>query len=169
MNNKYVINEILKMGFKYSGVRGIYVLDRIAFKDKFDEDGKNDWDKSSGKKKLQEWAEKNLTKETLKQFDVDIPTIEEVFSQKMLDLHLLGRKFKSRQFPLFMNSDNRMMEFYDIPVCWWTKTAYAGHTYTMWYVVADGVLDHDITYCAYGFVPVLRRKKVFIKCKTVLA
>ena len=154
MNNKYVINEILKMGFKYSGVRGIYVLDRIAFKDKFDENGNNDWEKSTGKKKLQEWAEKNLTKEILKQFDVDIPTVEEVFSHKMLNLYLLRRKLESKQFPLFMNSDNRMTEFDDIPVCWWTKTAYDGHTYTVWYVVADGGLDYDTVDGTFGFVPV---------------
>ena len=159
MNNKYVINEILKMGFKYSGVKGIYVLNRVAFNGSFDKDGRNNWEESSVKKKLQEWAENNLTKEILEQFEIDLPTVEEVFSQKMLNLYESSRKLKSKQFPLFMNSDNRMMEFNGKPMWWWTRSAKAGYAHLICIVHSDGGIDFCDAYFTGGFVPVLRRKK----------
>lgn len=148
-------------GFHFNpvGVDGIYVLDHVAFKDKFDEDGINNWEKSSGKKKLQEWAEKNMLKEILEQFDVDIPAIEEVFSQKMLNLFESTKNLKSCQFPIFQNSDNRMMEFDGRSICWWTRSAYPNDVSNrMQLVYTDGSTCN--TYADYrnGFVPVLRRK-----------
>lgn len=148
-----------ELNFLESGVEGIYILDRVAFEDKFNEKCHNDWNKSSGKKKLQKWAEKNLTKEILEQFDVDLPTVEEVFSQKQLNLYETGRKLKSKQFPIFQNSDNRMMELDGKPMCWWTKTANTGYTCYVWDVYTDGSMDYDFADDADGFVPVLRRKR----------
>lgn len=146
--------------FIYSGVEGIYVLDRVAFKDKFDEDGNNDWEKSSGKKKLQEWAEENLTKEILEQFDVDIPAIEEVFSQKMFNLWGdPAYKLISEQLLIFQNSDNRMMEFEGRPLWWWMRSAYAGDAYRVWNVDTDGGMYNYGANFTGGFVPVLRRRK----------
>lgn len=146
--------------FKPTGVDGIYVLDRVAFKDKFDEDGNNDWEKSSGKKKLQEWAEKNLTKEILDQFEVDLPTVEEVFSQKMLNWWGSDsvKGLVSKQFPIFKDSDERMKEFEGKPTWWWTRSAYAGDANIVWLVSTGGSVSHNLAYYAYGFVPVLRRK-----------
>ena len=147
-----------ELNFLETGVDGIYILDHAAFKEKFDEGGNNGWEKSSGKKKLQKWAEKNLTKEILEQFDIDIPTVEEVFSQKMLNLYESSRNLKSRQFPIFQNSDNRMMELDGKPMWWWTRSAYADSAYGVWTVYPGGGMHYYGAYHAYGFVPVLRRK-----------
>lgn len=147
-----------ELNFLESGVDGIYVLDHVAFKDQFDEDGKNDWEKSTGKKKLQEWAEKNLPKEILEQFGVDLPTIEEVFSQKMFNLYKSSKKLKSKQFPIFQNSDNRMMEFEGKPEFWLTRSACAGYDYAVMVVSCGGNLDSNGAYFALGFVPILRKR-----------
>lgn len=140
------------------GVDGIYILDRVAFKAPFDEDGGNDWEKSTGKRKLQKWAEKNLPKEGLERFEVDLPTVEEIFSQKMINLYNVGGQFKSKQFPIFQNSDNRMMEL-EGKSMWWTRCTNVGSVYDVWCVSADGTMYTSGSYNTYGFVPVLRRKE----------
>lgn len=154
-------------GFHFNpvGVEGIYILDRVAFVGEFDEYSSNDWKKSSGKKKLQEWAKKNLTKEILERFKIDLPTIEEVFSQKMLDLYSdysdlysASGKLKSKQFPIFQNSDNRIMEFGGKPMWWWTKTALADDVHNVWFFEIDGNATTGYVIFKGGFVPVLRRK-----------
>ena len=151
-------------GFHFNpvGVEGTYMLDQVAFVGEFDEYSKNDWKKSSGKKKLQKWTKKNLTKEILEQFEVDLPTVEEVFSQKMLNLYNEsdndGGKLKSKQFPIFQNSDNRMMEFDGKPMWWWTKTALAGDVRNVWFFETDGNANTGDVILEGGFVPVLRRK-----------
>lgn len=147
-----------ELNFLETGVDGIYVLDRAAFGDAFDEDGNVCWDESTGKKKLQEWAEKNLTKEILEQFEADLPTVEEVFSQKQLNIYESSRSLKSHQFPLFQNSDNRMMELDGKPVCWWTRSTNAVYVDYVWDVTYSGSIDYDSAYFTLGFVPVLRMK-----------
>lgn len=150
--------DINGLHFNFSGVDGIYVLDHIAFIGKFDENGNNDWDKSSGKRTLQEWAENNLPKEILERFDVDLPTVDEVFSQKTLNLFESLRELKSKQFPIFQNSDNRMMESDGKPMCWWTRSADADLDFDVCLVNADGGMCNYYADTEYGFVPVLRRR-----------
>lgn len=147
-----------ELNFLETGVDGVYILDRVAFKGAFDQGDNSDWDKSTGKKKLQEWAEKNLTKEILERFDADLPTAEEVFSQKQLNLYESSRGLKSKQFPIFRNSDDRMMELDGTPTWWWTKSAYAGYDDRVWSVSVDGGMYAYGARYAIGFVPVLRRK-----------
>lgn len=148
-----------QLNFLETGVDGIYVLDHVAFKDFFDEGDENDWDKSTGKKRLQRWAEEYLPEKILEQFDVDLPTAEEVFSQKQLNVHDTSRNLKSRQFPIFQNSDNRMMEFDGEYVCWWTRSAYGGILVRRkWVVYPHGSMGYDHVNHACGFVPVLRKK-----------
>lgn len=148
-----------ELNFLETGVDGIYVLDHVAFKDIFNEDDNTDWDKSIGKKKLREWAESNLPDEILEQFDVDLPTAEEVFSQKMLNTDRSGKNLKSRQFPIFQNSDNRMMEFDGNYICWWTRSAYDGFVRRKLAVFPIGGVSYDYVDHANGFVPILRKKK----------
>ena len=147
-----------ELNFLDSGVDGIYVLDRVAFEGPFDNKCDNDWEKSSGKKKLQEWAKKNLPEKILEQFDVDLPTVEEVFSQKMLNLYESGSKLKSKQFPIFQNSDNRMMELHGKSRWWWTKSALAGFDIYVRLVNDDGSLSEGTAKFSYGFVPILRKR-----------
>lgn len=149
-----------ELNFLETGVEGIYILDHVAFKGKFDEDGNNGWEKSSGKKKLQKWAEKNLTKEILEQFDIDIPTVEEVFSQKMLNWWREDsvKGLVSKQLPIFKDSDERMKELGGKPSWWWTRSAYAGYADYVWRVYTDGSLNLNHANGIGGFVPVLRRK-----------
>lgn len=147
------------LNFLRSGNIDIYILDRVALEAAFDEDNNNDWEKSTGKKKLQEWAEENLPKEILERFDVDLPAAEEVFSQKTLNLDKSSRKLKSKQLPIFQNSDNRMMELDGEPKGWWTKTTCADYGITAWIVFPDGGMGYFCACTPYWFVPVLRRKK----------
>lgn len=149
------------LNFLETGVDGIYVLDHVAFKERFDEDGNNDWEKSSSKEKLQGWAEKNLPSEILEQFYVDILTAEEVFSQKTINWcgANCAKSLISKQLPIFQNSDNRMMEFDGRPIWWWTRSAVAGCNTYMWGVCADGGINSNDTLCERGFVPVLRKRK----------
>ena len=147
-----------ELNFLESGVDGIYVLDRVAFRGYFDREGNNDWEKSSGKKGLQEWAKVNLPKEILERFDVDLPTVEEVFSQKMLNLYELGRNLESKQLPIFQNSDNRMMQCGGRIAWWWTRSAHADFDADVWLVNGVGAIDYYGAYNIYSFVPVLRAK-----------
>lgn len=147
------------LNFLYSGVKGIYVLDHIAFMERFDNRAKKGWEKSTGKKKLEEWAKENLPKKILERFNVDLPTVEEVFSQKMLNLFRLGRNLKSKQLPIFQNSDNRMMEFDGKIVWWWTRSAYRGYATSVWDVLSTAALDYCYAGFVNGFVPVLREKE----------
>lgn len=157
---KIVTKNEETLNFLETGVEGVYILDCIAFEGKFDEDGNNDWDKSSGRKKLQEWAKKTLPNEILEQFDVDLPAIEEVFSQEVFDLCKLDRKLKSKQFPIFRSSDNRMMEFDGKPRWWWTRSAYGGIRGNVWRVTPYGIAANpDFSYYTSGFVPALRKHK----------
>lgn len=146
--------------FNPAGVDGIYVLDRVAFKDKFDEDGNNDWEKSSGKKLLEQWFKEHAPAEIQEQFDIDLPTVEEVFSQKMINWWG-GDSVKglvSKQFPIFKDSDERMKEFEGKPIWWWTRSARAGLANHVWTVSTGGSMGIYDAYSARGFVPVLRRK-----------
>ena len=146
--------------FKPTGVDGVYISDCAVFKAPFDKDGCNDWDKSSGKKLLEQWFKEHAPAEIQEQFDIDLPTVEEVFSQKMINWWG-GDSVKglvSKQFPIFKDSDERMKEFEGKPIWWWTRSAGAGHAYCVWYVTTDGSLDRSYASYAYGFVPVLRRK-----------
>lgn len=152
-------NNAETLNFIHVGVEGTYVLDHVAFMDKFDNFRQKEWDKSSGKRKLQEWAENNLPKEILEQFDVDIPTAEEVFSQKMLNSIEYGKRLKSKQFPIFQNGDNRMMEFNGNPVMWWTRSAHAVDFDVVWGVLKGGSIFNDEVRQSYGFVPILRKRK----------
>ena len=160
-----------ELNFLESGLDGIYVLDHVVFRDQFDGyaneswekstfDGYEDycWENSTGKKKLQKWAEENLSKEILEEFEVDIPTVEEVFSQKMFNLYKPDMKRKSKQFPVFRDSDNRMMEFDGEPMCWWTKSIWLGEVNYMSCVDFAGNVSFNSIYRMSGFVPVLRRK-----------
>lgn len=147
-----------ELNFLETGVDGIYVLDHVAFRDIFNEDDNTDWDRSIGKRKLREWAENNLPDEILEQFDVDLSTVEEVFSQKLLNTDKEGTNLKSRQFPIFQNSDNRLMEFNGSYVCWWTRSAYGGYVRRKWVVYPFGYISFDYVDHANGFVPVLRKK-----------
>ena len=148
-----------QFNFLETGVEGIYVLDHAAFRGQFDEESNNDWEKSSGKKKLQKWAENNLPKEILEQFEVDIPTAEEVFSQKMLNLYESGRKLKSKQFPIFKDSNERIKELDGKPIWWWTRSTCTKTYCDVWLVLTDGGMhESSLTEYPRGFVPVLRRK-----------
>lgn len=148
-----------ELNFLETGVDDIYILDHVVFKDKFDECGNNYWETSSSKKKLQEWAKENLSNEILNQFDIDLPTVEEVFSQKMLNLYELGSNIESKQLPIFQNSDNRMMELDDEPIQWWTKTTHTNFVDNVWLVYLDGGMRYRCPNEMNGFVPVLRKKK----------
>jgi len=147
--------------FKPTGVDGVYVSDRAVFEAPFDKDGCNDWEKSSGKKLLEQWFKENAPIEIQERFDIDLPTVEEVFSQKMINWWG-GDSVKgltSKQFPIFKDSDERMKEFEGKPMWWWTRSARAGHAYTVWSVDTDGGIDDDYTALnTFGFVPVLRAK-----------
>ena len=160
-----------ELNFLETGVDGVYVLDRVAFRDRFDKDGNSDWEKSTGRKRLREWAESNLPKEILDRFDVDIPAVEEVFSQKMLNIFKSGKGLKSRQLPIFRDSDNRMMEFDDSNLngklmWWWTSSAYGGDDDArhVWSVYTDSSLYYDDAYNTNGFVPVLRKREGEAEC-----
>ena len=148
-----------ELNFLETGVDGIYVLDRIAFMDYFD-DNNNDWEKSAGKKKLQKWAEQNLPKEILDQFDVDLPTIGEVFSKRTLKWWKPAIKPTSKQFPIFKKIKNRIRKFKGgNPTLWWTRSTDIGIDYLAWIVDLCGGMNRDYTGNPNGFVPVLRRKK----------
>jgi len=146
--------------FKPTGVDGVYISDCAVFKAPFDKDGCNDWEKSSGKKLLEQWFKEHAPIEIQEQFDIDIPTVEEVFSQKMINWWG-GDSVKglvSKQFPIFKDSDERMKEFEGKPIWWWTRSASAGSADLVWGVETDGGIGINSAYYAYGFVPVLRRK-----------
>ena len=146
--------------FKPTGVDGVYVSDCAVFKAPFDKDGCNDYEKSSGKKLLEQWFKEHAPAEIQEQFDIDLPTVEEVFSQKMINWWG-GNSVKglvSKQFPIFKDSDERMKEFEGKPTWWWTRSAYAGVADIVWDVHADGSMYDYGASSTYGFVPVLRRK-----------
>lgn len=146
--------------FKPTGVDGIYICDCAVFKAPFDKDGCNDYEKSSGKKALEQWFKEHAPAEIQEQFYIDLPTVEEVFSQKMLNWWG-GDSVKglvSKQFPIFKDSDERMKEFEGKPTWWWTRSAYAGYANHVWDVRTDGSIDDSRANYAIGFVPVLRRK-----------
>lgn len=145
------------LNFLYSGVDGIYVLDHAAFKGMFDEDDNNDWEKSSGKKKLQEWAEKNLPAEILERFDIDLPTIDEIYSQKTLNL--LPTCVRSKQLPIFQDSDNHMIEFKGKVTWWWTRSICFAGSSLLWGISSGGFPFRVVARCEFGFVPVLRKKE----------
>ena len=157
---KITLKNREELNFLETGVDGIYVCERAVLIAEFDVKCCNDWEKSSGKKKLQEWAEKNLPKEILEQFDIDIPTMEEVFSKKMIDWWG-GDSVKdivSKQLPIFKNSDERMKEFNDYPIWWWTRSAYAGTPNLVWLVDSGGSIHYDFADIRINLVPVLRKK-----------
>ena len=146
--------------FKPTGVDGVYISDCAVFKAPFDKDGCNDWEKSSGKKLLEQWFKEHAPAEIQEQFDIDLPTVEEIFSQKMINWWC-GDSVKglvSKQFPIFKDSDERMKEFEGKPIWWWTRSANAGNASSVWRVNTDGSINDFIAYFTYGFVPVLRRK-----------
>lgn len=146
--------------FKPTGVDGVYISDCAVFKAPFDKDGCNDYEKSSGKKLLEQWFKEHAPAEIQEQFDIDLPTVEEVFSQKMINWWG-GDSVKglvSKQFPIFKDSDERMKEFEGKPTWWWTRSAYAGHAIHVWDVNTDGSISNDYANYTNGFVPVLRRK-----------
>lgn len=149
-----------ELNFLDSGVDGIYVLDHIAFKGQFDEDRNNDWEKSSGKKLLEQWFKEHVPAEIQEQFYIDLPTVEEVFSQKMINWwggdSVNG--LVSKQFPIFKDSDERMKEFDGNTSWWWTRSAYAGTAHYVWYVDFGGSAGDYYARYTGGFVPVLRRK-----------
>lgn len=145
--------------FKPVGVEGIYICDCAVLKAPFDNDGYNDWEKSSGKKILERWFKEHAPAEIQERFDIDLPTVEEVFSQKTLNLYEAVRKHKSKQFPIFKNSDERMKEFEGKPTWWWTRSDRAGTAVTVWFVYHDGSMGNSDAYTLYCFVPVLRRKR----------
>jgi len=147
--------------FKPTGVDGVYISDCAVFKAPFDKDGCNDWEKSSGKKLLEKWFKEHAPIEIQEQFDIDLPTVEEVFSRKMLNWWG-GNSVKglvSKQFPIFKDSDERMKEFEGKPTWWWTRSSRAGIAYGVWLVNTDGGIIDGTAYYTNGFVPVLRRKR----------
>ena len=148
--------------FKPTGMDGVYISDCAVFKAPFDKDGCNDYEKSSGKKLLEQWFKEHAPAEIQEQFDIDLPTVEEVFSQKMINWWG-GDSVKglvSKQFPVFKDSDERMKEFEGKPTWWWTRSAYAGYATDVWFVNTAGCVSGIGAYNAYGFVPVLRRKNL---------
>lgn len=164
--------KIENFEFKPVGIDGIYVCDRAVLKAPFDMDGCNDWEKSSGKKLLEQWFKEHAPMEIQEQFDIDLPTVEEVFSQKMLNWWG-GDSVKglvSKQFPIFQNSDNRMMEFVGEPIWWWTRSTYAGLASKVWLVNPEGSIHRTGVDATIGFVPVLRKKdpKERIEMKTLI-
>lgn len=157
---KIITKNKKTLNFLETGVDGVYILDRAAFKAPFDKDGCNDWEKSSGKKKLQKWAKNNLPEEIQEQFEVDVPAVDEILSQKMLNLYAWGRKLKSKQFPIFKESDERMKEFKGKPIYWWTRSACTKTHYDVLLVCPDGSMhESSLTEYPRGFVPVLRKRK----------
>lgn len=148
-----------KLNFLISGIKDVYVLDHAAFKGVFDWLYHNDWEKSAGRAKLQNWAEANLPDKILTQYDVDIPTVEEVFSQKMLSHYDNAKNFESHQLSIFKDSDNRMMELNDECIQWWTRSACSAAPDAVWCVGLDGCLGTSSSIHERGFVPVLRKKK----------
>ena len=146
--------------FKPTGVDGVYICDCAVLKAPFDKDGSNDWEKSSGKKLLEQWFKEHAPVEIQEQFCIDLPTVEEVFSQKMINWWG-GDSVKglvSKQFPIFKDSDERMKEFEGKPTWWWTRSAYAGLAYDVWIVYPGGSFGTNDADLTSGFVPVLRRK-----------
>ena len=153
--------KIKEYEFKPAGVDGIYVCDCAVFEASFDNDGCNDWEKSSGKKRLEQWFTEHAPIEIQEQFSVDLPTVEEVFSQKMISWWG-GDPVKglvSKQFPIFKDSDERMKKFKGKPTWWWTRSALTGYVCFVWSVKSDGSINDDDADLTYGFVPVLRVKK----------
>lgn len=150
-----------KLNFLETGTERIYILDHVAFEGQFDEEDNNDWEKSSGKKLLQEWAKKNLPDEILEQFEVDIPAVDEVFSQEMFNWWVddSTKGIVSKQFPIFKDSDERMKKLDGNHIWWWwTRSANADLDDYVWCVNPDGSMSYYLAGNTFGFVPVLRRK-----------
>lgn len=146
-----------QLNFLETGADGIYILDHVAFMSRFDKKKCVIWDESTGKKRLEKWANDNLPDKILSEYDVDLPYVEELFSQKMLNLFGAGRELKSMQLPLFKDSDNRMMSFKGEPKDWFTRSTCTDDY--VWRVNTEGGLGVVIPYVAFGFVPMLRRKE----------
>lgn len=157
-NMKIISKKTEELNFVESGVEGIYVLDRIAFIDMLDEHNGSDWEKSTGKQRLLEWAQANLPSEILQQYYVDIPMFEEVFSQKYCDRYFNAETVTSRQWPIFKNSDHRMICYDGKLTVWWTQPIKGRLLSTVSCVNSFGMIDAAYPCFKQGFVPVLRKK-----------
>ena len=164
--------DVLKIGdytFKPVGVDGVYICDCVVFKAEFDKNFCNDWEKSSGKKLLEKWFKRHAPAEIQEQFDIDLPTVKEVFSQEMLNLYHDGRKLTSRQFPIFKDLDERMKKFDGKRAWWWTRSTHAGYPNHAWSVNFDGVIYASYACSVGGFVPVLRKLKKRLMLPAVIS
>ena len=160
--------KINKCRFKPVGIDGIYICDCAVFQAEFDKAGCNDWKKSSGKKMLEEWFKENASAEIQEKFRIDIPTVEEICSQKMLNSYDVFSKLKSKQFPILKDLDECMKEFNGEPTWWWTRST--DDDYYVWCVYRHGGIDGtSVADDIRGFVPVLRRKSKKRQIKTEMS
>lgn len=148
------------------GRDGILIFKDAVFKGYFDENGgRNEWDRSSGKKILEKWFKDVAPYEFQERYDVDLPAVEEVFSQKMIDCDFgwwcgPNHGFVSNQFPIFKDSDERMKSYQGSLVWWWTKTPKPDKTTEVMVVRPFGDLYANYASNPQGyFVPVLRPKE----------
>lgn len=148
------------------------VTDEIAF----GENNRNDWEKSSLKKWLENWWEENAPEELKAEYDITIPSLANVYSEDELKHYswdYISAKVDLRkgekQWDYFKNPRNRVAfikgQEYRGGSFWWIKTAFRGVANLVYDVHPSGAYYYSNANNSLAVVPACVRK---IKCDSTI-
>ena len=116
----------------------------------------NVWEKSTLKKELEKWFNKNAPEKLKEKYDVDLLADYEIF-----DKDQLSKEYRiGKQLAMFKDWHNRIkgLKGDKYSTWWWTKTAYRGSVGDALFVYSYGCRSNDFANDSNGVVPCLRPK-----------
>lgn len=118
----------------------------------FDENGRNNWEKSSLKKFLEKWWEDNAPEWLKEKYTVTIPEAWEVVCEEELYSEMRG---KGKQWTIFKDWHNIPKSLYGKKhaTWWWTKTPYPWYCSNAARCLPDGALHISIAGDSFALVP----------------
>lgn len=135
---------------------GVLVFKEGIFEASFDgtnwDNCSNNWEKSSLKKKLENWWDENAPAELKENYNVTLLEIYEVLPDHMLPEYLRG---KGQQLAIFKDWKERLKNLRgeETSTWWWTKTAYRGSAHYVCLVIPKGAYDDNYAYLSLAVVP----------------
>ncbi len=135
---------------------GVLVFKEGIFEASFDgtnwDNCSNNWEKSSLKKKLENWWDENAPAELKENYNVTLLEIYEVLPDHMLPEYLRG---KGQQLAIFKDWKERLKNLRgeETSTWWWTKTPYRGDARNVYYVLPSGAYNLYYAYDSHAVVP----------------
>lgn len=135
---------------------GVLVFKEGIFEASFDgtnwDNCSNNWEKSSLKKKLENWWDKNAPAELKENYNVTLLEIYEALPDHMLPEYLRG---KGQQLAIFKDWKERLKNLRgeETSTWWWTKTPYRGYANLVYCVTPAGACSDHYAHVSFAVVP----------------